>query len=307
MINNLLIFIISLSLVIKGATLATKYAAKLASGFQLSKYTIGFIIVAGVSILPETFISISSALKGVPSFGLGVLFGSNIADLTLVFTIIILTARRGIKIESKILKNDSIYPFLLLLPLAFGLDGYFSRLEGTLLIVVGIIFYWVSLKNGVGSALTHEENGRCKSLFLFLVSMIMLLIGSHFTVTSATLLATALQINPILIGMLIVGLGTTLPELLFSLKSVRAGDDSLAIGDVLGTVLADATIVVGILAIINPFSFPQQIIYVTGIFMVLAASILFRFMKSGKTLTTKEGYALLAFWVIFVLVEFIAN
>src|SRR3989338_4021406 len=101
MFNNLFIFIVSLVVVIKGATLATKYAARLAESFRLSRYTVGFIVVAIISILPETFIAIDSALAGTPSFGLGVLFGSNIADLTLVFTVIIFFAGRGVKVESK--------------------------------------------------------------------------------------------------------------------------------------------------------------------------------------------------------------
>jgi len=107
--------------------------------------------------------------------------------------------------------------------------------------------------------------------------------------------------------MLIVGLGTTIPEFFFSLKSARRQDDSLAIGDILGTVLADATVVVGILALLNPFFFPPRIIYVTGVFMLIASLVLFHFMRSGRTLSKKESYWLIIFWLIFVIVEFIAN
>ena len=157
----------------------------------------------------------------------------------------------------------------------------------------------VSLKNG--------EN-RYQNFIMLIFSMAVLLIGSNFTVTSATSLAYDIGVSPILIGMLVVGLGTTMPELFFSIKSVyKKEDDSLAIGDILGTVLADATIVVGILALINPFAFPQKIIYVTGIFMVVASFVLFHFVRSGRTLSKKESYMLFIFWLIFVIVEFIVN
>src|SRR3989344_4122012 len=142
---------------------------------------------------------------------------------------------------------------------------------------------------------------------MLLLSMALLLAGSHFTVTSATSLAYYLGVSPILIGMLIVGLGTTMPELFFSLNSVKKRDDSLAIGDLFGTVLADATVVVGILAVVSPFAFPQKIIYITGSFMVLSSCILFQFMRSGRTLTRREAYMLLFFWLAFVIVEFVAN
>lgn len=308
MVNDLFIFGIALFMVIKGATLATRYAARLAEGFHLSRYTIGFIIVAVVSILPETFIAISAALAGTPSFGLGTLFGSNVADLTLIFVVIVLFTGRSLKVEGKILKNHVIYPLILMLPLVLGLNGHFSRMEGLALIIAGGLFYFITLKNGGSSAnISNSDDNKNRNFLMLLFSMAMLLVGSHFTVISATALANYLGVNPILIGMLIVGLGTTMPELFFSLKSAQKQDDSLAVGDILGTVLADATVVVGILALISPFSFPQKIIYVTGIFMVASSLILFNLMKTGRNITKKEAYLLLIFWLVFASVEFIIN
>ena len=309
MISNLFIFIAALSMVIKGATLSTKYSARLAENFRLSKYTIGFIVIAVISILPEAFISLNAAIKGIPSFGLGMLFGSNGADLTLVFAIIIFFAGRNLKVESKILKNHTVYPFILILPLLLGLNGHFSRPEGAALVLAGGIFYYLALKKEVSGlvSLNKSSKGGYENLLLLLFSMALLLVGSHFTVTSAVALANYYLVSPILIGMLIVGLGTTMPELFFSLQSVKKKDDSLAVGDILGTVLADATILVGILALIAPFSFPQKIIYITGAFMVTASFVLFRFMKSERILTKKEALMLCAFWLLFAIVEFFAN
>jgi cation:H+ antiporter len=296
-------------LVIKGAEMATKYSAKLAEGFNLSKYVIGFIIVAIISILPEAFISISSAISGIPSFGLSTLFGSNVADLTIVFGIIILFAKRGIKIESKILKNIYTYPLILLLPIILGINGHYSRMEGLALITAGLVFYYMSFRDSAKTNLVINSNGydHIKSSLYLLFSMGLLLVGSHFTVTSAVSLASNIGINPILIGMLLVGLGTTLPELFFSLKALKKDEDDLAVGDILGTVLADATILVGVIALINPFNFPQKIVYVTGLFMVGAAIIVLRFMRSGQMLSKKESYWLFMYWVIFVFVEFIVS
>lgn len=295
-------------MVIKGSAMATTYVSKLAESFRLSKYTIGFIIVAIISVLPETFVAINSAIKGISSFGLGVLFGGNVADLTLVFTILVLYAGKGLKVESKILKNHVVYPFILLLPLILGLDGYYSRVEGITLIIVGAIFYYITLRNGTRSAVSlNHGNNKNKNFWMLLFSMAILLVGAYFIVTSATSLATMIGISPIIIGMLVVGLGTTIPELFFSLKSIKRNNNSLAIGDILGTVLADATIVVGILALINPFSFSQEIIYVTGSFMLTASLILFKFMRSGRMLNRLEAFMLLLFWLVFIATEFLAS
>lgn len=309
MLNNIFIFALALYMVIKGSTMATTYAGRFAESFRLSKYTIGFIIVAVISILPETFIAIDAAIRGVPEFGLGMLFGSNIADLTLLFAILVFYAGRNLKVESKILKNHTVYPFLLIFPLILGFDGYFSRLEGLALIVAGGAFYYTALRAGAehSTPAHRSKKGRHKNVAMLLVSMAVLLLGAHFTVTSATSVANGLGISPILIGMLVVGLGTTMPELFFSLQAVRKKEDSLAIGDMLGTVLADATVVVGIIALVNPFAFPQKIIYVTGVFMVLASFLLFRLMRSGRTLNRQEGLVLFVFWLVFVMVEFLMN
>ncbi|MFA5652134.1 MAG: hypothetical protein WC933_02110 [Candidatus Paceibacterota bacterium] len=309
MLNSLFIFIVAMAMVIYGATLATKYSAKLAEDFKLSKYIIGFIVVAFISILPEALISINSAFAGVPSLGLGTLFGSNVADLTLVFAIIIIFTGKEIKLESKILSNVNGYPFFLILPLFLGLNGYYSRLEGLLLIIVGGFFYYMVFKNDVNVSVSLEGGGKnkYKNILMLILSMALLLVGSSFTVSSAVSIAGILSISPILIGMLIVGLGTTMPELFFSLKSVQKGEDDLAVGDILGTVLADATILVGVLAFIHPFYFPVKIIYITGIFMLVASIILLTFMYTGQRISKKEGYLLLVFWIIYVLTETIIS
>jgi cation:H+ antiporter len=308
MLENLLILIVSLFFVAKGATLATKYSVFLAESCRLSKYVIGFIIIAVISILPETFVAINSALEGEPALGLGTLFGGNVADLTLVFAIIIFFSGRGIKIQSVILKNNIVYPLLLLVPIILGLNGHFSRMEGLALIVIGSIFYFLAFKNGV-SCLPPKNNldNRFKNLLLLIFSMAILLIASHFTVLSAMNLAHDLGIKPILIGVFIVGLGTVIPELLFSLKAVKKHDDSLAVGDILGTVLADATIVVGILALLSPFYFPPKIIYVTGLFMVVASFLVTYFMHTGRIISKKESKLLFLFWLFFILMEFLIN
>jgi cation:H+ antiporter len=312
MIENLFIFIVSLLLIIKGATLSTKYAFELAENFKLSKYVVGFIVIAIISIIPEIFITINSALEGVPALGLGTLFGGNIADMTIVFAIVIFFAGRSIKVDSKILKENIVYPFILLIPIILGLDGYYSRIEGLGLVITGLIFYYLAFRNNkekqiVPSTVIIKNKNRLKNTIFLLLSMSLLLIGSHFIVTSTINISNYLGVNSVVIGMLIVGVGTTMPELFFCLSAIRKNHDSLAVGDILGTVLADATVVVGLLALISPFYFPQRIIYSAGIFMVISSFILFYFMRSGRALSKKESYLFLSFWVLFVFVEILLN
>ncbi len=311
MIENIFIFAVSFFLIFKGATLSTKYAFNIARSYKLSKYVVGFIIVSVISIIPEVFISVNSAIEKVPSLGLGALFGGNIADMTLVFAIIIFVSGRGIKVDSKILKENVLYPLFLIIPIFLGLDGFYSRLEGLTLIVAGIIFYYLALRNNKEDTYTTEvpidNNTRRRDMLLFLLTISLLIIGSHFIVTSAVILSNYLGVNQSMIGIIIIGVGTTMPELFFCLSAVKKNHDSLAVGDILGTVLADATIVVGLLALISPFAFPQKIIYSTGIFMILSSFLLFYFMRSGKFVSKKESYFLFLFWLLFVFVEIVVS
>lgn len=312
MIQNLLIFFVSLFLIIKGATLATKYSFKIAESYKVSKYVVGFFVVAVISIIPETLVAVNAALQNVPSMGLGTLFGSNIADLTLIFAITVLVAGRSLKVESKIIKDYALYPFILLIPVVLGLDGYYTRWEGLALILAGVIFYALSFKKEQRARPADQENiqvntHRKYDVFLLIVGVVLLLAGSHFVVSSGIEIATILNLNKAVVGMLFIGLGTTMPELFFCISAVKNNHDSLAIGDVLGTVLADATIVVGILALINPFAFPRKIIYIAGLFMVMAGFMLFYLMKTGKSLTRSEAIILIFFWVLFISTELILN
>lgn len=302
---DFLLLACSLFLVIKSADFAIKYATRVAYILRLPRYVIGFLVVAVISILPETFIAIDSSLRGIPSFGLGTLFGSNVADLTLVFAIIIFSTAGGIKVSSKILEENRWYPLLLAFPIFVGFDGHYSRTEGVFLIAAGLLFYYLTFKKNYSiEAPTENHHLRRRNILLLIISMAALLLGSHLTVKYGVAFAESVHLNPVLIGMLIVGLGTTLPELFFSLKAVREKESGLALGDILGTVVSDATIAVGIVALISPFYFSQKIVYITAAFMVLASFILLKFMRSGKILTKKEGILLFLFYAVFILTEY---
>ncbi len=305
---NLFFFLLALVLVIKSADFAIKYASHLAQVFSLPRYVVGFLVVAIISILPETFIAIASVFQGAPSFGLGMLFGSNVADLTLIFGLVVLTTANGIRIKSPLLENNQWYPLVLSLPIILGLDGFFSRVDGLILIVAGLLFYYLVFKMtrlAKAAAASYRYGG--KKFFYLMLSLVALLIGSNLAVKYGIAFAESVNLNPILIGMLVVGLSTTLPELFFSVRAVKYRHEDLALGDILGTVISDATIVVGILALISPFAFPQKIVYVTAVFMVVASLVLFALMRSGKILTKKEGWLLFLYYAIFVLTEYFLN
>lgn len=300
---NIILSIFSLLIVIKSADYSVKYAYKIAQGLKVSGYMIGFLLIAVICALPETFISITSAIDGVPSLGLGTIFGSNVADLTLIFGLVIFFGGHDFKAGGKIVKHDLLYILTLSIPILLGLNGSYSRMDGVILIVSGIYFIKTMLNHGQAKTQPEQRQLSIKYSALFLISLTILLIACDFTVKTAMGAAHQLDLNPIFVGMFFIALGTTLPELFLSIKAVRENHDGLAVGDILGNVLTDATIVIGIVSLISPFAFNPRIVYITGFFMVVSAVFLFYLMKTEKPLRKKDAFLLLIFYAIFVFVE----
>lgn len=292
-------------MVIKSAEHSIKYSNALARNLNFSKYVVGFLIVSLISILPETFVAIASAIQDNPEFGLGTLVGSNVADLTLIFFIITLFAKKsGIKVNKEILSKNLYYLPLLSVPIMFGLNGQFTRLEGLIIFLAGALYFYRSLdKNSFGIDKRISVKFEFSTLVKLLSSLLVLLVGAYLTVKFGISIANELSVPTALISIFIVGLGTTLPELFFSIQAIKKNNYSLAIGDLLGTVISDATIVIGLLAMISPFYFDKKIIFVTGICMLVGGILLFFFMDSGRKITKTEGLALLGFYAMTILLE----
>jgi cation:H+ antiporter len=310
MIINLLLLLFFLFILVKSAEYAVNYSSRLARAFHISEFIVSFFIVSIISVFPEATVSIISAIKKTPEFGLGTLLGSNIADLSLVFGIVALFSAKGITVKSKILKKDFFYLILLLVPVILGFDGHLSRADGILLVLSGAIFFiTLSIESEIfkNRFRNTKENREIKSFFLLIISLVFLITGAYYTMKFGVAFSNDIKIPPFLVALTIVAIGSCLPELVFSLKAVKTRHNELALGDVLGTVITDATIILGIVALIRPFSFSPIIIYVTGTMMFLVGALVIWFIKSGRILTKQEGIYLLLFYIFSLIVEFVVN
>jgi cation:H+ antiporter len=312
--TNLALFVIFLIVLLKSADYAIKYSSKLSRALHLQEFIVSFFVIAVVSVLPEATISIMSAIQGDSQLGFGTLLGSNVADLTIVFGIVALFASGGvsggIKVKSKLLRDDFFYIVLLLFPLLLGFDGVLSRIDGGILVTVGSLFFYKMYRESKRFTKKFDQAKRepfKKSLILLIITLAILLTSALLTVKYAENFAKDIGIPAILIGVTVLALGTCLPELAFSIKAIRKDHDDLALGDVLGTVIADGTILLGIVALINPFSYSPNIMYVLGGAVFLSAVVSFAFMKSEKSINKIEGMILIFFYILFIFVQFFIN
>lgn len=304
---DLVLFLASMFILTKAANYITLYAVRLAKVFDFSEFFVSFFFVSVFSTLPEFSISLLSVFEGSPSFGLGTLLGSNVADLTLVMGLVAVYSMHGIRVDESVIKNSWFYVLLLFLPFLLGFDGFFSRVDGLILMFSGFLFFFIlSLDDGLLKKGFNTVNNQLflYNLLFLVVSVLLLLFGAHYTIFFGLGLANALGIPPILIGLTLVSIGTCLPELIFSLSSVRSEHEAFALGNVLGTVVIDATLILGFISFNMPFSFDPSYIYFTGLCMFFSGIFVMYAMWSGSVLSRREGFLLLFLYVLYLLVEF---
>ncbi len=305
---NIIIFIIACLILVISGTLLIRSLPKMASYLKISGFVIGFILIALSTSIPELFIGITSALNRTPILSLGDVLGSNVINLTLVIGLVVIFAR-GIQVKGKVIKRDLFYTFIItLLPLFLMLDRQLSRLDGIVLLLVFLI-YLISLlsqkRNRTKNVSNISRKEFLKSSLIFSLGIILLLISAQVIVHFGSLLALELGLPLILIGIAIVALGTSLPELTFQINAVRAKREEMALGDLLGSVSANSALVLGIVALIYPITITDFSLFLVVAGFLIAALILFTILvRTKEKLTWKEGLILVFLYIIFIIVEF---
>jgi len=274
-----------------------------------------FMMAFGVSV-PNFFVGVISALNGVPELSFGDVVGGNIIDLSLVIGLVALISRMGLSVPSRTVQGSSIFTIgIAILPLALISDRFLSRTDAILLFAAFFVYlFWFFSKKErftkVYDGIQEKVNLKffLKNLILFLLSLILLLLAAEGIVRSATFFADYLRFPLALIGILIVGLGNSLPETFFSINAARKGQDWLALGDLMGGVVVTATLVLGIVAMIHPITITDfSAIAIGRAFLVIAAILFFIFLRTERKITRKEALILLGVYIAFVLVEIFAR
>ena len=301
LLYNAIGFLIAAVVMVRAGSYAVQFISNIARADKLSVFLTSFLLIGVVSSFPEGFISVVSAIKGESSLGLGTLLGGNIADLSLVIGIIAVAAG-SIRIHSREFAHEFWLVGLVMLPILFSLDGSIGRVEGVALMAACSMFIFGMLREDNAIAkLTHSPKGAAlKNLALFLISSAVVLLAANFVVKFAESLAVDFNMPLPLVGIIFIGVITTLPELMFSLASLKKHIDGLALGDVFGTVIIDATLLVGLTALINPITITGINIVTLATFSALTVSATIYFLKPGKVFTRNEGVLLILLYVIFV-------
>ncbi len=305
---NLLFFVMSCAVLVIAGSILVKSLVKIAGFLNLSEYVVAFIIMAFATSIPELFVGITSALARNTALTLGTVIGSNIADIALVGGMMILLAR-GIKIKSKKITKDSLFVALIAtVPLVlFFIGKSISRIDGGILLVIFVFYSWYLIKRRKKFRVKIKEKVKKTEIIiwpvLFIIAIVLLYFSAEAVVEISSMIAFDLALPPIIIGLFFIAIGTSLPELVFELRAVLMHHPDMALGDLLGSVAANSTLVLGITALIWPITANITLFFVSGIFMILILFLFATFITSGNKLYIIEGVALLLLYVFFIILQ----
>jgi cation:H+ antiporter len=298
---NLGLFIGSLAVLLKAADYFIDSAEEIGLSLGISPFIIGVTIVAFGTSLPELATSIAGIFKGESSIVVGNVVGSNITNIALVLGIAVVWVG-NLKVPKNIWNID--LPFLL--ASAFFLwfviqDQKFSFIEALLFLAGIIIFLVYSLRSDENNDDEFRARASLKTYLILIAASGFVWLSAGFTITAISALSTQMGISPDVIALSMVALGTSLPEVIVSLKAARKGKSSIAIGNVLGSNIFNTYGVMAIPSFFGDLVIPESVITFSLPFMIMM-TILFAIMCVSRKITRWEGLILLMLYA-FYLVE----
>jgi cation:H+ antiporter len=303
--NTIFLLIFGLIVLIIGGNLLLKSAVSISMKFGIPRLLIGMTVVSLATSAPELIVSIKSAIKGSPDLAISNVLGSNIANLGLVLGITILFS--PINISKSVYKKEwPIMMFSALYFLIVILDGVITKIEGGILVCFLIITI-ISLiklrdKNEVEDQLKNEDS-IIKSIIILFFGGLFLFYGSEWFIDGAIQLANSFGISERIIGITVVSVGTSIPELVTSLVAVFNKEKSISLGNLLGSNIFNVFAVLGITSLVTPLSVLDQNIIDFDIYVMLffAALILpLIFFPKKLVLARKEGLIILLFYSFYL-------
>lgn len=304
-LNTISLLIFGLTILIIGGNLLLNAAVSISLRFGIPKLLIGMTVVSLATSAPELIVSIKSALKGSPDLAISNVLGSNIANLGLVLGITILFS--PINISKSIYKKEwPIMMFSAIYFLIVILDGIITKLEGGILICFLVMTISALIKLRDKSEVELENDNKdsfFKSLLILFFGGLFLYFGSEWFIDGAIMLANSFGISERIIGITVVSVGTSIPELVTSLVAVINKEKSISLGNLLGSNIFNVFAVLGITSVVTPLVVLDQNIINYDIYVMLffAAIILpLIFFPKRLVLGRKEGIIILLFYSIYI-------
>lgn len=297
------IFIVSLAALIKAADYFTDHSEKIGLIIGISPFIIGITIVSIGTSLPELASSVASVIQGQTEIVAGNAIGSNIANILLVLGVAAI-AGKALTLKRSLINLDG--PLLLAATALFGVvavDGTISLIDALILLTgYGVYLGYTLLSHkgeGEKPSKSKPKKGLGKSTVIVVISATAVAVAAKYTIDSVTRISEILNIGTSVIALSAVAIGTSLPELLVSVKAALKGKHEIALGNVFGSNLFNILAVTGVPALIKPLALSPETLFIAGPFVIIA-TILFVISGISNKIHNWEGMFYLLIYVVFI-------
>lgn len=313
LIINIVLVSVGLAMLYFGAEWLVRGSVTIANKFRISQLVIGLTIVAFGTSTPELSVSVTSAIQGISDVSLGNVVGSNIANIGLILGIAAIIKPLLVD-KSAIKKQVPIMIGVAILLMLISIDGIISMEEGIILAIGIVIFTVYSLKSSKRESSDIENSSTglnlakrnvvSKSIILIGLGLGMLTFGSFMTVENAVNIAKSFGVSERIIGLTLIAIGTSLPELVTSIVAALRGHADLSVGNIVGSNIFNILAIIGIAAAITGISVNENM-FSDYYIMIAFSFILIPIMRSGFIISRKEGYLLVGAYMAYLIYLFI--
>ncbi|WP_297441246.1 calcium/sodium antiporter [Sulfurimonas sp.] len=300
------IFVLAMAALVYGADFIIKESERIALHFNISHFVIGATLVAFGTSLPEMAASMMAAGQGKSDMAVANVVGSVIFNITLVLGIVFMMAK-SMNPQRDLFSKDSAWVVIPLVIFFIMIqDGVVGRVDGVLflLMMASYLFFLFTsnkeeLEGELDEDLVKEKFKWGKSILLLTIGFVFTIGGANFVVESATHIARSLEVSEWIIGLFLISLGTSLPELVVSIVAVRKGNAEMSIGNIIGSNVANFSMVLGGSALLNPLSVDLAATQFDMLILV-GASLTLLFVLANRLYNKAGGVFLLTILALFI-------
>ncbi|MCV0411230.1 calcium/sodium antiporter [Nitrosopumilus sp.] len=311
LIFNFLLIGAGLTMLYFGAEWLVKGSIALSNKLGVSQLVIGLTVVAFGTSTPELAVSISSAMQGLSDIALGNVVGSNIVNVGAILGMSAIISPIVVS-KSAIRKEIPIMIGISFLLLGIIMDGKIDFVDGALFVIGIIVFTGYSYRSSKKDTDTQvipasqilQKNVFSKSIIFIIVGLLLLTGGSFLTVDNAVIIGASFGISELFMGLTVVAIGTSLPELITSVVAARKGHADLSVGNIIGSNIFNILAILGISSLISGITVSEQVLVDVGI-MLAFSLVLIPIMRSGFVISRREGVILVTGYVVYVIFLFI--
>lgn len=293
---DILIFLVSMTALIYGADFIIEESEKIALHYKISPFVIGATLVALGTSLPEMAVSMSASLKGSGDIAVANVIGSTIFNIALVLGVVFIISKKIVPKRDLFAKDSAWALFPILVFILMGIDGKLNAVDGVLfLILMAAYLIFIISSNQIeelDDELSREKFAWGKTSLFLLAGFVLTIGGADFAIDSAGNIAREFGVSEWMIGLFLVAFGTSLPELTISIKAALNNNADLAIGNIIGSNVANFTMVLGLSSIVNTLNVDLS----ANFFDIAAAfilSLMLVFITANKLYNKSAGIVLL--------------